>query len=460
MNLINITLSKIFRGRDYFLLYIILFRLSLDFLYVFVLKDYSKSSELLSTGIFNLEINIAKYILSWLVFLVFLVFLKRCILRTRNKASEIIILGLYIMSFIPSISLFGLANLDYEFLVYFTMFWALLLGLTFLLCNIKYKHTKKFTLKNSLLNSEKFKYYTWISIVIVFCFGVILISWKYSGLRLNLTLDSVKIYELRGQVELGTLLDYFRNNAMYIVIPFAAIYCFQKRKWLLLFFLVWIQLLLYGIDNQKAALFILPVSILGYVFYKKYFIGLIPKFLVLGNIFIFIEAMIGKSTFLISTLLERIYYIPAILSNCYFEYFRDSSPVLPFVSLLQKMGLVTNYQYKAGVPYLIADKFLNNPQISANTGMFGSAFSYGIVGVILIPIAYAYLFHLLDLATSNLEIKTFISVLIVLVYVITGATIFVVVSVYGFILAIIMLCLVNNNSRFQIVKNTAHKKNL
>lgn len=459
MSLINITISKRGRGRDHFLFYIILFRLSLDFLYVFVLKDYSKSSELLSTGIFNLEVNIAKYLLSWLVFLIFLVFLKRGILLTRNKASEIIILGLFIMSFIPSISLFGLANLDYEFLLYFTMFWAILLGLTYLFCNIKYKHNKV-TLKNSLLNSEKFKYIIWMSIVYIFCFGVILISWKYSGLRLNLTLDSVKIYQLRSQAELGTILDYFRNNAMYIVIPFAAIYCFQKRKWLLLCFLVWIQLLLYGIDNQKAALFILPVSILGYVFYKKYFIGLIPKFLVLGNIIIYIEAVIGKSTFLISTLLERIYYLPAILSNCYFEYFRDIPPVMPFVSLLEKMGLVTNYQYKTGVPYLIADKFLNNPYISANTGMFGSAFSYGIVGVILIPIAYAYFFHLLDLATSNLEIKTFISVLIILVYVITGATIFVVLSVYGFVMAIIMLSLVNNNSRFQIERNTSHKKKL
>lgn len=434
----------------------ILFRLSLDLLYVTVLKNYSVTSELLSTGVFNLDIDVVKYGLSWLLFLITIVFLDKGILHTKDKASEIIILGLYIMSFIPSISLFGLANLDYQYLLYFMLFWTILLGAVYAFCNVKYKHIK-LGLKSNLLKSEKFKYSIWMSIVFIFCFGVILISWRYSGLSLNLTLDNVKIYQLRAQVKLGTVIDYFRNNAMFIVVPFAAIYCFQKRKWILLAFLVWIQLLLYGIDNQKAALFILPVSILGYVFYKKYIISLIPKLLILGNIAIYIEALIGKTTFLTSNLLERIYYLPAILSNCYFEYFRYRQPVVPFVTLLEKMGLVTNYPYATGVPYLIAGEYLNNPAISANTGMFGSAYSYGIFGVILIPIAYALLFHLLDKATSHLQIKTFISVLIILVFVITGATIFVVLSVYGFIMALIMLSLVNNNSRFQMDRDLSHK---
>ncbi len=455
VSIIKINNLMISKGKDYFVFYMVLFRFSLDYLYVSALKKYSVTSELLSTGLYHLEINRMKYILSWLLFLLTVFFINKCILVTKDKASEIIILGLYIMSFIPSISLFGLGNLDYTYLLYFMVFWIMLLGSSFIICSLKYKNSKAILISNSLKN-VKMRYMIWKIIIFIFCFGVILISWNYSGLELNLTLDHDKIYKLRSEVKPGMLVNYFRNNAMFIVIPVAVIFCLQKRKWLILPFLVWIQLLSYGVDNQKAALFILPVSILGYIFYKKYLVGIIPKLLFLGNLAIYVEAIIGKSSFLISNLLERVYYLPAMLSNCYFEYFKDRQVVLPAVSLLEKLDLVTDYPYKAGVPYLIAGEYLHNPAISANTGMFGNAFSYGLIGVIIIPITYSFLFYLLDRATSNLQIKTYISVLIILVFVITGASIFVVLLVYGFIVTLIMLSLVNQKSKFQIEGDLSH----
>ncbi|MNO77786.1 hypothetical protein D3C76_689060 [compost metagenome] len=175
-----------------------------------------------------------------------------------------------------------------------------------------------------------------------------------------------------------------------------------------------------------------------------------PLLLTILNIFIFIESLFNKSTFLVSTILERMYYLPAILSNCYFEYFKEMPSVVPFVSIFQKIGFVNDYPYTMGVPYIIGSVYFNNSAISANTGMFGSAYSYGILGVLIIPLAYGFLLSLLNKATTGLEVKTYISILIFLIYAITGATIFVVISVYGYILALILLSLVNNNSRFQL----------
>ncbi|MEK4107353.1 O-antigen polymerase [Paenibacillus sp. FSL R10-2791] len=433
----------------YFTLNMILYRLSLDFLYVTVLNEYHKKSVLLSRGIFHLEINEFKYGLSWIFYLIFTIFINKSILKTTNKASEILTLGLFVISFVPTISLFGLANLQYEFLLNFIVFWMIFLASVYFFC----RNEKKRVFKQNFKLNDKSKYYVWLIIFYVFCLGVFIISYLVNGLRLNLTLDSIKIYELRSLAKsknLGSIVDYFRNNAMYIIIPFAGIYFWQKKNWFFLSGLIYIQLLLYSIDNQKAALFILPASIIAYVFYKKFIIELVPLLLTILNIFIFIESLFKKSTFLVSTILERMYYLPAILSNCYFEYFKEMPSVVPFVSIFQKIGFVNDYPYTMGVPYIIGGVYFNNSAISANTGMFGSAYSYGILGVLIIPFVYGFLLSLLNKATTGLEVKTYISILIFLIYAITGATIFVVISVYGYILALILLSLVNNNSRFQL----------
>ncbi|KGE18324.1 oligosaccharide repeat unit polymerase [Paenibacillus wynnii] len=450
MGLVN----KKSKKTKYFTLNMGLFRLSLDSLYVTVLNNYHEQSYLLSSGVFNMELNAVKYVISWIIYLIAVIFIDKKILKTRDRGSEIIILGLFIMSFVPSISLFGLANLDYEYLYNFVVFWSMLLVSSYLLCNIK---KSKSSTNNRLALNNSSKYYIWLAIIYIFCLGVFIISWRFNGFKLNITLDSIKIYELRSQAKtynLGTIVEYFRNNAMYIIIPFAGVYCWQKKNWIFLLFLIYIQLHLYSIDNQKAALFILPASILAYIFYRKFMVEIIPLMLILVNILIYIESIIGKSTFLVSTALERIYYLPAILSNCYFEYFKDMPSVVPFVSVFEKIGFVSDYPYTFGVPYILGGLYFHNPAVSANTGLFGSAYSYGPLGIIFIPVTYAFLFYLLDKVTSGLEIKTYISILIVLIYAITGATIFVVLSVYGYIMALILLSLVNKNNKFQILSSS------
>ncbi|GEM_PF-5531127 len=438
------------RNRFKFIINMVVFRATLDFLYVFVLGEYYVESYLLSTGlgVFNIDVNIYKYLLSWVIYIVFLRYLNRKIMITENKASEILILGLFCMSFTPSISLFGLANLHYEYLFYFLIFWG---GLLVSNAIINKEHKKKLVLTKRVSINDNLKYNLWIFIVVVFSIGVIFISWRVNRLIPNLTLNSESIYLMRSKIKelrLGTFVEYFRNNAMFIVIPFAAIFYYRKKNVFMFIVLVIVQILLFGIDNQKAALFILPASIGAYQFYKKKMVSVVPTGLIILNFIIYFEHLIDKTDFFISNILERIYYLPAILSNCYFEFFTGRPPVIPFVSFFSKIGLVSNYEYSEGVPYMIAAKYFYNPAISANTGMFGSAYSYGLVGVIIIPITYAILFHLLDRVSEKLEIRVIISLLIVQVFVITGATIFVVVSVYGFITMLVLLSLVNGNKKF------------
>lgn len=435
-------------------IYIVCFRVTLDFLYFKILPEYHLESILLSRGIFNLEVDFNKYIISYIIFLTFSYFLVNKIMIMHSKPSEIMFLGLYLMSFTPTISLFGLANLSYGFLAYFLLFW------TIFCISISLMH-KSF---QNRLNKDKLKkiddyqrYIIWIITTASFLIMSLIISIKVNGFNLNFNLSSIDIYNTRSdfkEKQLNIIFEYFRNNAMYVIVPFTGVYAFKKKNFILLSLVVITQLFLYGIDNQKAALFLLPVSILAYKIYKDHMMEKIPLVLFLLNIVIYLEFTYSETKFFVGNILERVYYLPAILSNLYYEFFSVNENVIPFSGMLNKLGWINNNNYQEGIPYILGGIYFKNPEISANTGMFGSAFSYGIAGVIIIPIAYSILFYLLNMATSNIEINTIISILIIQIFVITGTTIFVVLSAYGLFLSLFILSLLNNNDNF---KDITHK---
>ncbi|ASI36431.1 hypothetical protein A0126_12830 [Exiguobacterium sp. N4-1P] len=426
-------------------IYIIFFRITLDFLYVNV---YYTESILLSRGIFNLEIDVNKLIVSYIIFLVFSYYVVNNIMIMHNKPSEIMFLGLYLMSFTPTVSLFGLANLSYNFISYFLIFWVIFSFAISLMHKTFLSNTNK---RKILKINDYQRYLIWIMTTAVFLIMSLIISIKVNGLNLNFNLNSIDIYNSRSnfkEKQLNVIFEYFRNNAMYVIVPFTGVYAFKKKNFILLSLVVITQLFLYGIDNQKAALFLLPVSILAYKIYKNHMMEKVPLALFLLNILIYLEFTYSKTTFLVGNILERVYYLPAILSSLYYDYFSVNENVIPFSGVFNKLGWIHNNNYGEGVPYILGGIYFKNPEISANTGMFGSAFSYGIQGVVLIPLAYVMLFYLLNVASSGIEINTFISILIIQIFVITGTTIFVVISAYGLILSLFILSLLNNNNKF------------
>ena len=430
-----------------FLIWILLFKVSLDVLYVTVLQNYHTESYLLSY-IYLYDFDYYKFVFSWGLYILFSLFLTYNIITTGDKPSEILILGLYLASYAPTLSLFGLSNLDYKFLAIVICFWTFLFVTIKILTKIEFKKIKSFkTIDGDV------KLVLWYLIIFIFSVGTLFISWKYNGLKLNLTLDSIKVYELRSQVrnlEMNAMVEYFRHNAMYVVVTFASLYFYIKRNWMLFIFMIFLQLLLYSIGNQKAALFLLPASIIAYIFYRKNMIVKIPFILTGLNLLIFIEFLINRSSFLIASLLERIYFLPAMLSYAYYDFFIINQPVIPFVSIFEKIGVVRNYPYEQGIPYILGGILFNNPKISANTGLVGSAFSYGYIGLVIIPILYGLLFIVLDKVSSNIDTKSILPILILQIFVISGATFFVVISVYGYLTVLLILTLINNNNNISL----------
>lgn len=429
-----------------FFLVVFLFRVTLELNYVFVISKMYLTHDLLTWGVYKLEVVGYKYLLSWIINIFFIILIQKFIIINLRSSSEIILFALFMMSFIPSISLYGLANISNQYLAYFLLFWLVLVFFT----NIFRSSIQYDGIKNIMPDKNNKKLL--ILGLILICISIICIYIYYNGFTINFTLNTEEQYKIRHAIYAqgeNKLINYIRNWSMSIIIPLAAIIFISKKKWLFVLFMVLLQVLLYGIDMQKMALLILPASVFAYLFYKENMINLVPIILVLFNVLSFVEFYGLKSRFILNNLIIRLYYIPAILSNCYFEYIEETHYyVVPASSIFSRLGLIKDYHYNIGLSYMIGEKYFGTSDISANTGMFGSAYSYGIFGVILIPVIYALLFVILDKVTKGLKINIFISIILLEVYAITGVSIFVVLLPYGFIIALLILSVLKKNKGY------------
>ena len=113
------------------------------------------------------------------------------------------------------------------------------------------------------------------------------------------------------------------------------------------------------------------------------------------------------------------------------------------------MNAIQNYEYaEISLPFMIGRYYFGSVSISANTGAFAGAYAYGLLSLFITPLAYAFLFRLLNKFTRNIEVNYYIPFILVTIFVIEGATIPSVLSVYGYITGLILLYLMNNTCLF------------
>lgn len=423
-------------------MYVIFF--SFTFIFLNKFPTYVKSSILLSRGIYWIDFNEKKFIVS-LIFLgmIFLVF-NWC-LGIKKTISSYLILLLFILGYIPESIIFFSMNLEYKYFILMNIFWFILFLSTGFLKKI---------IRQDLLTvgTDKQRQSIFITLLTVFSLVVLYIFIRYGNFKFNFTLNLENIYDLRIEARnynMSKFIDFIRNNAMYIIYPTASLIFLSKKKYGLFFLMIVFQMMLYSIDNQKAAIFLIILSIVGYYLYNEKFFYKISNYFFYLAIFVLFFGNVKVSIFIMKNFFERIIFLPAILNYNYYSFFNNNESIIPFVSLFKKMGIVQNYPYDDGISFIMGDLLFNNRQISANTGSFGNAFSYGIIGLILIPILFGLLFVLLDISTNRISNRILISLIFIQVFVFLNVSIFIIITSYGLILAIVVLSLINNNKYYK-----------
>lgn len=439
------------------------FRLTLDFMYIYILQKEYNNILMLSLGYtrgaFSFNYTFSRIIVSYLMTILFIEIVVRHVIRD-DRPHELICLGLLAISVLPNLTMFAYSEIEWDFLLYNTTFWIF-----FFFCSMLFTYNvsrnndfddKVMRTPNSFRISKTSAQSLFWIVAIIFVIGSIALSYSYYGhLYINLSFASEEVYgaRLSARGTFGLLTNYFRNNSMYVIIPLLANSFLIKKRYGLFGISLFVLALLFSVDSQKAVLMLAIVSMIAALIVKTKISKTIIKALIVGNIFVIFVYLMTGNLVLIDYLVKRIYFLPAIIGRCYYEYVGQNGNLILLSSLFQNMNIISDYEYKElALPYLIGRHYFGSSSISANTGGFAGAYAYGAFGMVFVPIVYGFLFRLLDRVTSTIEAKYYMSFIAVTVFVIEGTTLPSVLLVYGFIVGLFMFYIMNNSELFRTDK--------
>ena len=433
------------------------FRLTLDYMYYFILKNEYMNIAILSLGYakgaFSFNADPLRILVSYILTIAFIEYVVKRIVN-NDKPHELMVTSLLCLSILPNMTMFAYSEIEWRFIVLFSLFWG-----WFVVCVSMFDRTRLISdgfiigFKSSVVDEKKSAAYVFWMIAVLFLVGSAVFSIVYNGgLRFNFDLTNDVVYEnrlaARGSIDLLT--NYFRNNAMFVIIPIIAIAFLLKRKYVMFILAIVVLLMLFSVDSLKIVIFLIVVSIIAAVIITTKVSKSIIKWLLTLNVFVILCYVLTGDILAIDYLVKRVYFLPAIIGNCFYEFVGENGNQVFFSSLLIRLGIITNYAYsEIQLPFLIGRYYFGSINISANTGGFGSAFAYGDYALILIPVLYAYMFRILDRVTCRIEPKYYISFIILNAYVITNASISTVIIVYGYVAGLILLMIMNRMEAFR-----------
>jgi len=424
----------------YLLLYVLLYRLSLDILYIKVLSQ--------SYGYYGflVDYNWFKYIASWIITLVFSILINK--LATKPLLpSRVVIFFLFLISFLPASSFYGLSNKSNIYFFYLTIYWGLILFLGYFLLK---RSLPKYKIVCSS-NTQKIKSKIFDALTIILGIYVFITSYKYN--RLYLTLDLENVYNLRvpaKEYNFGLFSGYLLTWSV-IVFTFAAIRYYEKKKWLPLLIIFYLQLLLFSIYGDKTTFFYIPISLFGYKFITQEKIKNIPVALIMLNIISLLEKVFLKTIFLTAFFQFRNLYLPAFLGEQYYQFFSKNPPDMLAQSVFRRFGLVSRYD--TPIPNMIG-LFTKRNLGYANNGLFGDVYAnFGFFGLILYPLFYIGILKILDIVSVGLDIKSYIALIIIMTITFVNIPFFTALLSNGIIFSLALLILLKRNkSCLNIIK--------
>lgn len=453
------------REKQNMIISLLLFRLTLDFMYIYIIqKEYTNIAMFslgYSRGAFSFNYDVSRIIFSFILSLFMIEILVKFILH-HDKPHELICIGLLGISILPNIVMFAYSDIEWRFILLFTAFWTWFFVIVILL-NKKDKYAIDHGLeKHKLLGiTKKPAVMLFWLIVVGFTVGSIVLSYRYYGgfhISLSFSNDDVYASRLSARNKFGTVLNYFRNNAMYVIMPLIANIFLVKRKYGAFAISFIVLLLLFSIDSQKAVLMLAILSFGVAHIIKNKISKLLIRGLLYTNLVVIIFYLITGNLTIIDYLVKRIYFLPAIIGRCHYDYVTAHDNLVLFSSLLQRLNIISNYAYaEVPLPFLIGRYYFGSISISANTGGYAGTYAYGPLSLVITPIIYGILFKVLDKVTDNIEVKYYIPFILVTVFVVVGSTMPSVLLVYGYIIGLIMLYIMNNTDVFNFTTRSGNK---
>lgn len=367
---------------------IILFRASLDFVFVRCMTTiFGYTGMLLSTSTY-------KVILSWIVLFLGLPIYLHSI--NEESFSGLILFFLLLLSFVPFTTMIAYFDFSNEYVLANTIYW-LLLGLFIIRTPRKNIRIK--------IGSQTMQIWIW-AITVLFGISILYISGKYMGFRFVLNFSSV--YQMRDEareLQLPTLLTYIfdASKAVNLVL---IVYAMQKKRIMLLLSLILIQILSFSINGSKTVLFSTALTVALYYVYKKKYLQLLPWVLSGLCILAYLEMEVLKTINLNAFIIHRVFFFPNQLGYNYYDYFTTFQPDYFRQSFLRWFGFVSPY---GELSHLIGEVYYSMPDMGANNGLISDAITNcGRIGVIIMPAILAFVLRAFDGVLYGVDRKLYI----------------------------------------------------
>lgn len=363
-----------------------------------------------------------------------------------NTYSKLIIYVLLLISFIPSIITFCFMPFDYTYLLYLTVYWFMIIFFSWLLNKVHIKSNGK-KIKSNIFNIYIIVF---IELIIV---SIILL--RYTGINLNFS----NVYELRNNyllTKIPTILTYL-FAAIKVINPLLFIYLYNCKKKSICVLSLFVQIIAFLSDGSKSTIF----SILLAFIIAKYFKGKKSedifnngkiKFYILLGLFLvnflgFIEYNVFNHSLLYNYFIRRLFFIPSLLNQYYYDYFSCHMVDLFRQSILGKIGFVS--PYNTPIQKIIGTVYFSSQNMLANNGLFSDAYmNFGKLGVIVMPFLVVLALRFLDYCSKNINPFYLITVIISVSYIFLSSSFFTVLLTHGYLLlCLIMLYIIPRDTR-------------
>lgn len=307
----------------------------------------------------------------------------------------------FIMAFIPANSVLSLCGYN---LVYY-----LLLNVYFIILFVVFSSLSKGEIreeKQSYFNSKRLfqnKRKLWIIRIVMFtlCGAMILYTYLYNGMNFSVIFSSM--YDTRAEYAThvadmeDSLFSYILllfNGAIYWLLPIYLYYSIAYKKRFDILLSVFTFFCMYLLEMQKSTLMLIVVIVVLAFLMNKKRQHLLCDFVIAGFVCLFVavlgEYLIRKDSFVFSFVIDRMFYMPAYLTEKYYAFFSQNTKfwLTRDAFLVEEiLGRLFNTGYSRGAVHLISTSVFQGRVPSPNTGMFAEAYlQLGALGAFVFPL--------------------------------------------------------------------------
>lgn len=372
----------------YTVFFVLLYRCSLDIVY------YALLSKWYGYAGFNLKFDSLHWIVSMLLLLLAIPALFK--FTKRSCMSDVIMLLLVYLSFIPFTTMVAFFPYKSDFIYANSIYWLLFF---FLMRNlpVPQRICAIRTVDNDMVLT---------AVEALFAFVIIYISWRYAGFRFTISISNVYEYRLEAKMASIPMILRYLFAASRAVNPILLTYSMDRKKTVNVILLIVLQILSFSFDGSKTVLFTTLLGVLLYYFYTETQLKKIPIYMTGLCVLTFLETTLLHTIFLLAYLVRRVMFVPNQLSAYYFDFFTTHTPDYYRQSFLRFFGAQSPY---IDIDHLIAAIYFGKQEMGANSGLISDAITnMGIAGIIIMPIILALLLRFMDSLAVGINKRIYI----------------------------------------------------